>query len=127
MTADNVPESGGKDPQSEGGQVDQSETWLTVSDIQNESSRNALEFQVSEYLRVALFNYTRACFCDEPRNFEPWSSDVDDTRADTSFPNYYTTPTGGREFELSTDSTGIAPLPGGSSAVLGSNSRHAAY
>ncbi|GFT46180.1 SWIM-type domain-containing protein, partial [Trichonephila clavipes] len=29
--------------------------------------------------------YTRA-FGDGPRNFEPWSSDVDDTRAGTPFP-----------------------------------------
>ncbi|GFW22555.1 putative DD41D transposase [Trichonephila clavipes] len=39
--------------------------------------------------------YTRA-FGDGPRNFEPWSSDVDDTRAGTPSPNYHTTPTGGR-------------------------------
>ncbi|GFV01709.1 hypothetical protein TNCV_2774051 [Trichonephila clavipes] len=37
--------------------------------------------------------YTRA-FGDGPRNFEPWSSDVDDTLAPP--PNYHTTPTGGR-------------------------------
>ncbi|GFX44096.1 hypothetical protein TNCV_4118921 [Trichonephila clavipes] len=36
--------------------------------------------------------YTRA-FGDGPRNFEPWSSDVDDTRAGTPSPNYHTTPT----------------------------------
>ncbi|GFU47724.1 hypothetical protein TNCV_4464751 [Trichonephila clavipes] len=35
-------------------------------------------------------------FGDGPRNFEPWSSDEDDTWAGTSFPNYNTTPTGGR-------------------------------
>ncbi|GFX67705.1 hypothetical protein TNCV_3934461 [Trichonephila clavipes] len=29
-------------------------------------------------INVALFSYTRA-FGDGPRNFEPWSSDVDDT------------------------------------------------
>ncbi|GFX10085.1 hypothetical protein TNCV_4539561 [Trichonephila clavipes] len=40
-------------------------------------------------------HYTRA-FGDGPRNFEPWSSDVDDTRAGTPSPNYHTTPTGGR-------------------------------
>ncbi|GFX93598.1 hypothetical protein TNCV_1587751 [Trichonephila clavipes] len=40
-------------------------------------------------------DYTRA-FGDGPRNFEPWSSDVNDTLAGTSSPNYYTTPTGGR-------------------------------
>ncbi|GFU75707.1 putative DD41D transposase [Trichonephila clavipes] len=38
--------------------------------------------------------YTRA-FGDGPRNFEPWSSDVDDTLAGTPSPNYRTTPTGG--------------------------------
>ncbi|GFV21081.1 hypothetical protein TNCV_1568771 [Trichonephila clavipes] len=37
-------------------------------------------------------NYTRA-FGDGPRNFEPWSSDVDDI---IPSPNYPTTPTGGR-------------------------------
>ncbi|GFW76981.1 hypothetical protein TNCV_2593611 [Trichonephila clavipes] len=40
-------------------------------------------------------NYTRA-FGDGPRNFEPWSNDVDDTLAGTPSPNYHTTPTGGR-------------------------------
>ncbi|GFW14059.1 hypothetical protein TNCV_3546481 [Trichonephila clavipes] len=40
-------------------------------------------------------SYTRA-FGDGPRNFEPWSSDVDDTLAVTPSPNYHTTPTGGR-------------------------------
>ncbi|GFU81532.1 transposable element Tcb1 transposase [Trichonephila clavipes] len=29
-------------------------------------------------INVALYSYTRA-FGDRPRNFEPWSSDVDDT------------------------------------------------
>ncbi|GFX01108.1 hypothetical protein TNCV_4580741 [Trichonephila clavipes] len=38
-------------------------------------------------------NYTRA-FGDGPRNFEPWSSDVDDTSAGIPSPNYHTTPTG---------------------------------
>ncbi|GFW74708.1 transposable element Tcb2 transposase [Trichonephila clavipes] len=33
-------------------------------------------------------------FGDGPRNFEPWSSNVDDTRAGTPSPNYHTTPTG---------------------------------
>ncbi|GFW50133.1 hypothetical protein TNCV_4695511 [Trichonephila clavipes] len=37
--------------------------------------------------------YMRA-FVDRPRNFEPWSSDVDDTSAGTPSPNYHTTPTG---------------------------------
>ncbi|GFV95827.1 hypothetical protein TNCV_1728771 [Trichonephila clavipes] len=40
-------------------------------------------------------SYTRA-FGDGPRNFEPWSSDVDDTLARTPSPNYHTTPTRGR-------------------------------
>ncbi|GFW80913.1 hypothetical protein TNCV_3779932 [Trichonephila clavipes] len=40
-------------------------------------------------------SYTRA-FGDRPRNFEPWSSDVDDTRAGTPSPNDHTTPMGGR-------------------------------
>ncbi|GFW77657.1 uncharacterized protein TNCV_133481 [Trichonephila clavipes] len=39
--------------------------------------------------------YTRA-FGDGPRNFEPWSSDVDDTCPGPPSPNYHTTPTGGR-------------------------------
>ncbi|GFX02454.1 hypothetical protein TNCV_3065191 [Trichonephila clavipes] len=37
-------------------------------------------------------NYTRA-FGDGPRNFEPWSSDVDDTLASMASPNYHTTQT----------------------------------
>ncbi|GFW44780.1 hypothetical protein TNCV_4510941 [Trichonephila clavipes] len=64
------------------------------------------------------FHYTRA-FGDGPRNLEPWSSDVDDTRADTPSLNYHTN---GRTFQLSTDLTCIAALHGGSSVVLGSNS-----
>ncbi|GFV80742.1 hypothetical protein TNCV_4619031 [Trichonephila clavipes] len=49
--------------------------------------RNTIfRLKVSDYVRlidglninVALFSYTRA-FGDGPRNFEPWSSDVDDT------------------------------------------------
>ncbi|GFU44259.1 hypothetical protein TNCV_2152051 [Trichonephila clavipes] len=32
----------------------------------------------------------------EPRNFEPWSSDVDDTGAGTPPSTHHTTPTGGR-------------------------------
>ncbi|GFV93684.1 hypothetical protein TNCV_365851 [Trichonephila clavipes] len=39
--------------------------------------------------------YTRA-FGDGSRNFEPWSSDVDDTYADPPSPNYHTTPKGER-------------------------------
>ncbi|GFX27375.1 hypothetical protein TNCV_34741 [Trichonephila clavipes] len=35
-------------------------------------------------INVALFSYMRA-FGNGPRNFEPWSSDVDDTRSCTLF------------------------------------------
>ncbi|GFV66570.1 hypothetical protein TNCV_3894611 [Trichonephila clavipes] len=45
-------------------------------------------------INVALFSYTWA-FGDGPRNFEPWSSDVDDTRDGTPSPTYHTTPTEG--------------------------------
>ncbi|GFV56412.1 hypothetical protein TNCV_1709621 [Trichonephila clavipes] len=58
--------------------------------------------------------YTRT-FGDELRNFGPWSSDVDDTSADTPSPNYHTK---GRTFELSTDFTCIASLHNGSLVVL---------
>ncbi|GFY18712.1 uncharacterized protein TNCV_2399341 [Trichonephila clavipes] len=51
-------------------------------------------------------SYSRA-FGEGSRNFEPRSSDEDDTRAGTPSPNYHTTPTGGR---LSSDLTCIAPL-----------------
>ncbi|GFS95553.1 hypothetical protein TNCV_3922911 [Trichonephila clavipes] len=37
-----------------------------------------LEEEEELNINVALFSYTRA-FGDGPRNFEPWSSDVDDT------------------------------------------------
>ncbi|GFV37236.1 hypothetical protein TNCV_2278101 [Trichonephila clavipes] len=43
-------------------------------------------------ISVALFSYARA-FGYGPRNFKPWSSDKDDTRAGTPSPNYHTTPT----------------------------------
>ncbi|GFX91520.1 hypothetical protein TNCV_3681061 [Trichonephila clavipes] len=67
-----------------------------------------------------MFSYTRA-FGDRSRNFEPWSSDVDDTWAVTPSPNYGTPPTGGR---LSSRQIQRASLPytGGSLVVLGSNS-----
>ncbi|GFU37363.1 hypothetical protein TNCV_4273411 [Trichonephila clavipes] len=44
---------------------------------------------------ISVLICTRA-FGDEPRNFEPWPSGVDDIRAGTPSPNYHTTPTGGR-------------------------------
>ncbi|GFS93183.1 hypothetical protein TNCV_1051861 [Trichonephila clavipes] len=34
-------------------------------------------------------------FGNRPHNFEPWSSDEDNTRVGTPSPNYHTTPTGG--------------------------------
>ncbi|GFU59149.1 hypothetical protein TNCV_4746721 [Trichonephila clavipes] len=40
---------------------------------------------------TASDSYTRA-FGDEPRNFEPWASDEDDTRAGTHSNGYHTTP-----------------------------------
>ncbi|GFW57168.1 uncharacterized protein TNCV_540851 [Trichonephila clavipes] len=45
-----------------------------------DNSRPRREFNRFELvnINVALFSYTRA-FGDGPRNFEPWSSDVDDT------------------------------------------------
>ncbi|GFU91825.1 hypothetical protein TNCV_3192121 [Trichonephila clavipes] len=49
-------------------------------------------------------------FSDEPRNFELWSGDEDDTRGGTPSPNYHTNR---RMFELSTDLTCITPLHGG--------------
>ncbi|GFX32015.1 hypothetical protein TNCV_4098661 [Trichonephila clavipes] len=63
-------------------------------------------------------SYSRA-FGDGPRNFEPWSSDQDDTCVGTTSPNFNTPPTGGR---LSSDIFYVhrPPLLGGSSAVLGS-------
>ncbi|GFY13775.1 hypothetical protein TNCV_4961441 [Trichonephila clavipes] len=39
-------------------------------------------------------------FGNRPRNFEPWSSDEDDTWADTPSPDFHTTPTG-RHWSLS--------------------------
>ncbi|GFX35054.1 hypothetical protein TNCV_2329941 [Trichonephila clavipes] len=65
-------------------------------------------------INVVLFSYTRA-FGNGLRNFEPRSSDEDDTCAGTPCPNYNTTPT----FELSTDSTCMAHLRGGFLVVLG--------
>ncbi|GFV83612.1 hypothetical protein TNCV_3611881 [Trichonephila clavipes] len=69
---------------------------------------------------VALFSYSRG-FGDGPRNFEPWSSDEDDTRTDTASPNFHTTPTRGR-LSVIIFNVHLPPLHGGSSAVLGSNS-----
>ncbi|GFY35220.1 hypothetical protein TNCV_5045941 [Trichonephila clavipes] len=58
------------------------------------SDKNAKVFcpvtlKVRVNFNVTLFSYTRA-FGDGPRNFEPWSSDEDDTRAGTPSPNYHT-------------------------------------
>ncbi|GFS85111.1 hypothetical protein TNCV_4222881 [Trichonephila clavipes] len=44
---------------------------------------------------LGLTRYTRA-FGNGPLNFEPWSSDVDDTSVGTPSPNYPTIPMGGR-------------------------------
>ncbi|GFV45107.1 hypothetical protein TNCV_3339521, partial [Trichonephila clavipes] len=60
--------------------------------------------------------YTRA-LGDGPSNLEPWSSDEDDS-CELAPPLLISTPTGER---LSFDRVN-APLHGGSSAVLGSNS-----
>ncbi|GFY22600.1 hypothetical protein TNCV_2178611 [Trichonephila clavipes] len=63
----------------------------------------------------------RRVFGDRPRNFEPWSSDEDDTWADTPSPDFHTTPTG-RHWSLNTFIVHGLLLYGGSSAVLDSNS-----
>ncbi|GFT66594.1 hypothetical protein TNCV_2737831 [Trichonephila clavipes] len=57
----------------------------------------SVQKEVEHLAKVALSNnrnYTVA-LGDGPRNFEPWSSDVDDTAGIPS-PNYHTTPMGGR-------------------------------
>ncbi|GFY13008.1 hypothetical protein TNCV_665741 [Trichonephila clavipes] len=43
-----------------------------------ESILNIVADRPSQAQELLLFSYTRA-FGDGPRNFEPWSSDVDDT------------------------------------------------
>ncbi|GFU97098.1 hypothetical protein TNCV_3347441 [Trichonephila clavipes] len=63
----------------------------------------------------------QSVFGDRPRNFEPWSSDEDDTWADTPSPNFHTTPTG-RHWSLNTFIVHRQLLYGGSSAVLDLNS-----
>ncbi|GFW08657.1 hypothetical protein TNCV_2776781 [Trichonephila clavipes] len=72
-----------------------------------------------------LCDYSRV-FGDGPRNFEPWPSDGDDTGAGTTSANFHSRPEGGR---LSFDIFNMhrPPLHGGSSVVLGSNSRHASH
>ncbi|GFV65770.1 uncharacterized protein TNCV_4154061 [Trichonephila clavipes] len=72
---------------------------LTLDKATIDSKVNRPKF-VPEKLDFSLYekfegNYTRS-FGDGPRNFEPWSSDVDDTLAGTPSPNYHTTPMGGR-------------------------------
>ncbi|GFW09124.1 hypothetical protein TNCV_315351 [Trichonephila clavipes] len=56
---------------------------------------NPLIMALMGRLAIDSITYTRA-FGDGPRNFEPWSGDVDDTSADILSPNYHTTPSGGR-------------------------------
>ncbi|GFV77011.1 hypothetical protein TNCV_690811 [Trichonephila clavipes] len=73
------------------------------------------------FRNMILTDYTKA-FGKGPRNFEPWSTDEDDTRTRTTSPNPHHT--NGRSFELYTDLTCTAPLHGGSLLVLGSNSWH---
>ncbi|GFX58378.1 hypothetical protein TNCV_306681 [Trichonephila clavipes] len=58
---------------------------------------------------------------DRPRNFEPRSSDEDDTWADTPSPDFHTTPTG-RHWSLNTFIVHRPLLYSGSSAVLDLNS-----
>ncbi|GFT55678.1 ccmar2 transposase [Trichonephila clavipes] len=72
------------------------------------------DLHIIQKVNLADQSFTRS-FGDGPRNFEPWSSDVDDTPS----PIYHTNE---RTFELSTDLTGIAALHGGSLVILGSNS-----
>ncbi|GFV42674.1 alpha-2 adrenergic receptor [Trichonephila clavipes] len=62
--------------------------------------------QTAAILQLSQCCYTRA-LGEGPRNFEPWSSNVDDTGAGTPSPNYHTN---GRTFQLSTDLTCIAAL-----------------
>ncbi|GFV55454.1 uncharacterized protein TNCV_3776411 [Trichonephila clavipes] len=62
------------------------------------SSTNLYVDNIEQTFRTVICThkcYTRA-FGDGPRNFEPWSSDVEDTRGGTPSPSYHTTPTGGR-------------------------------
>ncbi|GFW71638.1 hypothetical protein TNCV_2548511 [Trichonephila clavipes] len=68
-------------------------------------------------------SYTKA-FGDGPRNFEPWSSNEEDTSADKPSHNFYTTPTGGR-LRINIFNVHRPHLHGGSSVALGSNSQHA--
>ncbi|GFX10283.1 hypothetical protein TNCV_1866801 [Trichonephila clavipes] len=60
--------------------------------VKSVESSNVLSEGVN--INVALFSYTKG-FGDEPRNFEQWSSDVDETRVGTPSANYHTTPTAG--------------------------------
>ncbi|GFV38438.1 hypothetical protein TNCV_4393191 [Trichonephila clavipes] len=63
---------------------------------------------------------TRA-FGDGPRNFEPWSSNENDNRADIPSTNFDTTSTGGRlSFDIFYEHW--LPMSGGFSVVQGSNS-----
>ncbi|GFX24879.1 hypothetical protein TNCV_3451511 [Trichonephila clavipes] len=71
-------------------------------------------------INIAPFSYSRV-FGDGPRNFEPWTSQEDDTRDGIPSPNYHST-SNGKTFELSTDLICIDPLHGGSSEVPDSNS-----
>ncbi|GBL82895.1 hypothetical protein AVEN_106409-1 [Araneus ventricosus] len=48
----------------------------------------------SSVILISHFEATRGLFWDGPRNFELWSDDEDDTRADTSPPNCRTKPAG---------------------------------
>ncbi|GFW14140.1 hypothetical protein TNCV_3547291 [Trichonephila clavipes] len=49
-----------------------------ISQDHLEAKSNALRVSEKVNINVKLFSYTRA-FGDGPRNFEPWSSDDDDT------------------------------------------------
>ncbi|GFX78087.1 hypothetical protein TNCV_972411 [Trichonephila clavipes] len=63
---------------------------------------------------------------DEPRNFEPWSSDEDNLCASTLSPSFHTVPTGER-LSLDIFNGQSPPLHGISSTVLGSNSGHTGH
>ncbi|GFX08383.1 hypothetical protein TNCV_3268721 [Trichonephila clavipes] len=80
------------------------------------SNKPVAEDRQSLSVLKILRNNSRA-FGDGPRNFEPlWTA----PELAPPSPNYHYT--NGRAFELSTDLACIAPLHGGSSEVLGSNS-----
>ncbi|GFU90480.1 hypothetical protein TNCV_2574131 [Trichonephila clavipes] len=79
--------------------------WVCGLDVKRRKGKFEWQERGASELQLALFS--RGLWGDGPHNFEPWSSDEEDTLAGSPSPNYRIN---GRKFQLSTDLMCIRPL-----------------